>query len=345
MTNIIAKILRGRERYFKFFIQLFLGIVVLIVLFSKAGGENALRNISSIDPLLASLAAVTFIIASTLVGLTLFIALRLIHTNASILDSIMSSFSGQLVSDVSPARLGYFLTPFILNKRNGTPIESGMVGVTLTGVVNFFVKALLAIFAILYFTQRVCLEAWIVNSLVFGTLLLGIGGIGLAVLLWSDCAAHIVRKIVEFPLIGKFASNIIVVFEGFQKEAIRAKRAVLPAALLITFSFIAGAWGVYFISLSLSIEKLSLLDCVFIHSLVNVFMYVPFTVAGLGIQESAYVILSTILGVPLDLALSLAVIVRILFTVTDVIGLPFLLTAGIKTVCEWSEKVYEKGRI
>jgi uncharacterized membrane protein YbhN (UPF0104 family) len=56
--------------------------------------------------------------------------------------------------------------------------------------------------------------------------------------------------------------------------------------------------------------------------LTAVFMYVPITFAGLGLQEAAYVFLLTNIGAPLEIALPFALLVRLLAVSTDLIGLP-----------------------
>jgi hypothetical protein len=62
--------------------------------------------------------------------------------------------------------------------------------------------------------------------------------------------------------------------------------------------------------------------------LTAVFMYVPLTFAGLGIQEAAYVFLLTSIGAPLETALTFALLVRLIATTTDLIGLPPLIKTG-----------------
>jgi uncharacterized membrane protein YbhN (UPF0104 family) len=61
-------------------------------------------------------------------------------------------------------------------------------------------------------------------------------------------------------------------------------------------------------------------------------MYIPVTIAGLGVQETGYVLLLTSLGMPFDTAVAFALLARVLFTGTDIIGLPALMKVGFKNI-------------
>jgi hypothetical protein len=69
-------------------------------------------------------------------------------------------------------------------------------------------------------------------------------------------------------------------------------------------------------------------------SFASALTYVPITIAGLGVQETGYVILlSLLLGLPISVVdprlLAFALITRALFTGTDIIGLSPLIKVGI----------------
>jgi len=69
----------------------------------------------------------------------------------------------------------------------------------------------------------------------------------------------------------------------------------------------------------------------FILSLVSAFNFIPITVAGLGIQETGYVILLGLMGVSLEKAVAFTLINRLLFMTTDMIGLVPLIKIGFKS--------------
>ena len=66
-------------------------------------------------------------------------------------------------------------------------------------------------------------------------------------------------------------------------------------------------------------------------SIGSALMYLPVTIAGLGVQEAGYVIiLQTVFKIPMSEALAFALIARALFTGTDIIGIFPLLKIGLK---------------
>jgi hypothetical protein len=60
-------------------------------------------------------------------------------------------------------------------------------------------------------------------------------------------------------------------------------------------------------------------------------LYIPFTIAGLSVQETGYILLLTLLGRPFETAVAFAINTRALFTGADVCGLPALIKVGFKT--------------
>ena len=81
--------------------------------------------------------------------------------------------------------------------------------------------------------------------------------------------------------------------------------------------------------------KLHLIDFFFIAAFASVLTYIPITIAGLGVQEAGYVLLlHVLLGLPLSAInprlVAFALITRVLFTGTDMIGVSPLLKVGLK---------------
>jgi len=68
-------------------------------------------------------AILALIIGFMMIAFALYISLRNMGLKTHLKDTILASFGGQLLSDVTPARSGYFLTPFLLKKLDGTPCQ------------------------------------------------------------------------------------------------------------------------------------------------------------------------------------------------------------------------------
>jgi uncharacterized membrane protein YbhN (UPF0104 family) len=102
----------------------------------------------------------------------------------------------------------------------------------------------------------------------------------------------------------------------------------MTTSVLIISSVFIFAIGILFLSNAVDMPQPSFVDLFFMGPLAAVFMYVPVTFAGLGLQEAAYVFLLTSIGSLEPNALAFALLVRVLFIITDLIGLPALIKTG-----------------
>jgi uncharacterized membrane protein YbhN (UPF0104 family) len=248
---------------------------------------------------------------------------------------IMASFAGQLLSDVTPVRSGYFLTPVFLKQLADIPVEKGMTGVLATGGINAFVKVVVCLIGLGYFTSFLPLPPEITNSLLVGIIVLLIAGVFLMLLMWDKRFSKLVAKLERIPLIGKKLTKFTEVFSNVQKEGRKIKYSLIFVAALILLSILANATALYLIFYGIWYPSLHLIDFFFIAAFASVLTYIPVTIAGLGVQEAGYVLLLQILlRLPLSSInpnlVAFALITRALFTGTDIIGVSPLLKVGLK---------------
>jgi len=312
-------------------IQLGIGVAILFWLLQIADVSKVLPILLTVNPLSLALASTFFIIASTFVALALYVSLRSFSPSIPIRKVVMASFAGQLLSDVTPIRSGYFITPLILNRLCGISIEKGIVGVLVTGAINSLVKVVLAGMAVAYFMRFLPLHPTLISALMTGMCFLLIGGFILLALMLERRILKL--KIFErIPFVKDILPKLVEIFSRVQDEGQKVKGIFLHVALLILLSVVANATALYFICAALWLEPLSLIDFIFMVTLASCLMYVPITVAGLGVQETGYVLLLLLLGIPLEKAVAFALLTRALFTGTDVIGLPILIKVGFKKI-------------
>jgi uncharacterized membrane protein YbhN (UPF0104 family) len=283
-------------------------------------------------------AALFFVVSSTIVGLALYVPLKQSDPTVPVGKVVMASFGGQLLSDVTPARSGYFLTPVLVNRLAKVPIEKGMTGVLATGAINALVKAAVCLIGLAYFISFLPLPASVINSLIVGVAILLVAGVFLLLLMWEKRMSKVVAKIEGLPLIGKKLHKITEMFTDIQQQSGKVKRSFGVVALLILASLIVNAAALYCVFVGLwHSPALNLLDFFLLASFASALTYVPITIAGLGVQETGYVLLlQLLLGMSLTVIdpklLAFAFITRILFTGTDVIGLGSLIKVGLKTI-------------
>jgi uncharacterized membrane protein YbhN (UPF0104 family) len=287
------------------------------------------------DAVFVLAAASLFILSSTLVALALYVPLRQSNPKVPIGKVVMASFGGQLLSDVTPARSGYFLTPIFVNRLANVPIEQGMTGVLVTGSINALLKATICLLGLGYFISYLPLPTSVVYSLIVGVAVLLIAGVFLLLLMWEKRMSKIVAKFEKLPLIGEKLHKVTEMFANIQQQSIKVKRSFGLVALLILASLIVNATALYCVFIGLwHTPALGLLEFFLLASFASALTYVPITVAGLGVQETGYILLlQLLLGMSLTVIdpklLAFAFITRILFTGTDIIGLNPLIKIGL----------------
>jgi len=317
-------------------IQLIIGLAIMLWLLQMANSSEVFASILQVN--LGNLvgAAVFFITASTFVALALCTTLRNSNPAVPLKKMMMASYAGQLLSDVTPVRSGYFMTPIFLNELANIPVAQGMTGVLATGGVNSIVKVAICIAGLGYFARYLSFPVEITNSLFIGIGVLLSAGALLLLLLWDRRFSKIATKFERIPVIGKELSKIIEVFGNVQQEGRKLRKSLIFVGILIFLSVLANGAALYLLFNGVGYHSLSLLDFFFIASFASVLTYIPVTIAGLGVQEAGYVLLlNLLLGMPLTTVnpqfIAFALITRALFTGTDIIGIGPLLRAGFQS--------------
>ncbi len=320
----------------KIVIQLIVGVAILLWLLQLANSGEVFAVILQFNPINLIGAIAFFITASTFTALALCTTLRRSNPTAPLWKMIMASFAGQLLSDVTPVRSGYFLTPVFLNQLANIPVEQGMTSVLATGGINSLVKVIVCLIGIGYFASFLPLPAEITNSLLVGIVVLLVAGILFLLLMWVKRLSKWVAKFEKIPLIGKSLSKFTEMFSNVQNEGQKIRYSLIFVASLVLLSLLSNATALYFVFYGIwHYPSLHLLDFFFIAAFASVLTYIPITIAGLGVQEAGYVLLLNILlGLPLSSVnpslVAFALITRALFTGTDIIGVSPLLKVGLK---------------
>jgi uncharacterized membrane protein YbhN (UPF0104 family) len=317
-------------RKLKVFIQLMLGLAILVWLLQLADATKILMTIMKVDLFYIAASTAAFIVASIFVAFALYVALRRIGTRTNVRNALLASFSGQLLSDVTPARFGYFLTPFILNRMDQTSVESSMAGVVATGAANLLVKAVLSAATLAYFMLLFPFEQEILNVLLIGISLLVAAGLALLALLRGRRMPTVFKSLTRIPVIDRALGKFVVTLDNIQAQAEAVSGSFSWIILLIVLSIATNAVALFFIWEALLPGSLSLFHFLMIVPLVSAFNFVPITIAGLGIQETSYVAFLTLFGAPIETAVAFTLINRLLYTATDVLGLPPLLKTGAR---------------
>lgn len=313
-------------------IQVTISLLILFFLFRGINFEQTIEVLASIDIPLFLSAVLFFIFSSLTVGLALHTTLSSCGVSIPVKSSIFASYGGQLLSDITPAKTGYFATPLLLRELRQVPMEKGLMSVMAMGAVNFFIKAIFSAIALLYFLNIIppeIMDPSLSTGLIIGIGLLLIGGIGLAILVWTNYFPNFVKKLERIPYLGKIVVRFEPALKLFRNDQSLLKKSIKTTALLIISSIFLFTVGILFLSNAVNMPQPSFVDLLFMGPLTAVFMYAPIALAGLGLQEAAYVFLLTSIGAATPNALAFALLVRILFISTDLVGLPVIIKTGI----------------
>ena len=319
-------------------IQVGVSILILIFLFQNVNLTETYNILSSVNLFILAASIVFFILSSLSIGFALHGALKATGVVPPLRTTQLANFGGQLLSDVTPAKSGYFATPVLLNQLKAVPIEKGLMSVMSVGAINFFIKAAFSTTALIYFLNRINMETTMTNGLIIGISILLAGGIGLSIIIWTNYLSNLIHKLSKLPLIGGLIRKLNSIRALFSKDKTALHKSTKTTIASVIVSILLSAASLYLLAQAIGLSQASFQDLLFMGPLTAVFMYVPITIAGLGLQEAAYVFLLTNIGAPLETALTFALLVRLLAITTDLIGLPPLLKTGTKLLRTFIKK-------
>ncbi|MCW4018888.1 MAG: flippase-like domain-containing protein [Candidatus Bathyarchaeota archaeon] len=306
-------------------VQVAVSILILYLLFRSVNLAETYKVLSQVNLPLLGVSVVFFILSSLAIGFALYGALKAADAAPPMRTTQLANFGGQLLSDITPAKSGYFATPILLNQLKAVPIEKGLMSVMSVGAVNFFIKAVFSTIALIYFLTRISIDAYMMNAMLIGITLLLAGGIGLTVLVWTNFLSGVLQKLSKLPLIGVVIRKLESIRATFAKDKTAMRKSAKTSIASVIASVVLSGISLYILAQAIGLTQPTFQDLLFMGPLTAVFMYVPVTFAGLGLQEAAYVFLLTNIGAPLEVALPFALLIRILSVTTDLIGLPPLI--------------------
>jgi uncharacterized membrane protein YbhN (UPF0104 family) len=317
-------------------IQVAVSILFLYLLFRNVDLAQAQQILTTTNLPLLAVTVVFFLLSSFAIGIGLQSALKATDAAPPFRTTMLANFGGQLLSDVTPAKSGYFATPVLLNQLKAVPIEKGLMSVMAVGAGNFFVKAIISSIALLYFLYRIpatVMDSTITNALIVGIVILLVCGVGLTVLVWTNYLSGVMQKLCRLPLIGQVIKKLQEIRTLFSKDKAAMRKSLGTIVVSVLGSVVFSGISLFLLAQAIGMTEPTLVDFLFMGPLTAAFMYVPITFAGLGLQEAAYVFLLTGISVQptliLPFAVTFALLVRLIAVTTDLIGLPPLLkTSG-----------------
>lgn len=312
-------------------VQFILGVLIIILLLHQANMAETFEVLLKAELKHVVIASFLIVTASMMIALSFYFILTFLKYRVSFSSCVQANFAGQLASDLTPGRAGYFITPFVMGVLSKTPAEPCIVATVVSGMVDFFIRAFLTVISIIYLfgpVKSISGVPWIVAASV---LILASSAVFLAMLLWSDKLRRLIIRLRGFRRIGRFLDPYVARFENFQKEGAKVKTSLVPVVFTMSLTSLFDSMALFFFSLSVGVNLHPVLF-IFIYSLVSSFTYLPLTLAGLGVQEGVLAALLQLFNVPLSHGMSISLLFRFFYTVTDFIGLPAILKTGLSTI-------------
>jgi uncharacterized membrane protein YbhN (UPF0104 family) len=306
-------------------VQVGVSFLILYLLFSNVNLGVTIHNLSQVNLPLLLLSVAFFIFSSLAIGFGLHGALKAADAAPSMGATQFANFGGQLLSDITPAKSGYFATPVLLNQLKAVPLEKGLMSVLSVGAVNFFIKAAFSGIALFYFLNRITVDAPMTNAMLLGITILIASGVGLAVLVWTNRFRSLFLKIARLPVVGNLIQKLCDMREMFSKDKASMRKSVKVIVASVIASIFFSGISLVILAHAMGLIQPTFVDLLLMGPLTAVFMYVPVTFAGLGLQETAYVFLLTNIGASIEVALPFAILIRVIAVTTDLIGLPSLI--------------------
>jgi len=320
------------NRWAWFSIQVFIGALMLALLLYFADFERVMRVIFQADAGYVLMAALTFILASVFAGYSLFILLERMGYSPSAFKTVMVSIAGQLISDLTPARTGYFVTPMLLGGELGVNFEDGMAAIVFTGAVQAFASVIMGGIAIVYFSSYIGSGAELIALFVFGLLPVALMGLALVSVIHHTWLTKLIERAKNVPFIKPRTEQVRQAIAAFQRSGRRVTGAAVQVAFFLVVAQALNSVALYLLALSIGVMQVSPFGFVMTYAIAGFSMYAFVTIAGLGVQESMYALLLGLLGVVLDKATAIAMLARFFFTVTDFVGIPFLARLGVRSI-------------
>jgi len=310
-------------------LQLALGTLMLLLLVWYIGAKNLALTLTEADWRFLGLALLAYLLMNLLFAYRMKYVLKTLGRNVTFTQALTAQYGGMLASDFTPARSGYLIVPVILNGFN-VPLESGFSTVLGCQSVEFMIKMVTGLLAILYLIYKASITQELILTLGLGVALMFLGGLILALTMWSKHVFKLLTSLQTKPVIGKPLKLLLRKASPFQAESQKVKPAIPVITALTLTSWMVKGLEWYFIGLALKIFQVDFIGFLLLHPLVTALSFVPLTPSGLGFQEGAVVGVLYLLGVSLEPSLAFALLARLLLVLEDAVGVFPLSKTGIK---------------
>lgn len=305
---------------YRMILQVIIGIVIIGIILYKIGIYDVISALKNTVPFYFIMACLAYLCLNLTLTSRLSFLLAKIGYKIKFVTVFFSHVGGMILSDITPGRSGYFLTPSILKKKAGTPITDGMACIFAPQAIELILKVVGAFAAIIYISSISGIRRDILISVGIGAFFLLFAGIMMLVISWKDenVSLNFLKRI---PFLKNFTDKIL----PFKERSIAIKGSMNAILLLTVTGWFFAALHWFYLGKAIGIE-LPYYVFFLLHPLLSVLMFAP-TPAGLGVMELGTIGVLSIFGVPVDLAAAFSILVRASMVLVDLMGLKAVLSS------------------
>ncbi|MDY6966161.1 MAG: lysylphosphatidylglycerol synthase transmembrane domain-containing protein [Halobacteriota archaeon] len=302
-------------------VQLTLGVLIIALLFWRLDAEEIMGIFREIDLKYFISAAGAYLCYNLIMTLRVSYLLRQVGRDTDH-TVFFAHMGGMLASDITPARGGYFILPYILKRSGQSDITDGMAAIVAPAGIEFILKVVGGFFGIMLLVSTTEMGRSVLISLsLAGILFLTIGSM-MVITMWSkeSFSATILSRI---PFIGRFQENYMRLKGRSLK--IKSSADVIVATSVVCWVILGLQW--FLIGRSLGID-LPFYVYFLLHPLITLLAFVPLTPSGIGVMEGGAAAVFYLLGVGSGVGLAFSLLVRVNSILIDLIGLRSISTIG-----------------
>ena len=279
-------------------VRVAIGITLVLLLFFFVSPSAVIQSLRSANPFFLIYAVLVYALSFLL--LTTRWRLIVAHMGGHIpLGEAYQAFAGGvLYSDFTPGRIGDFTRAILVKERIG--IHKGTISVFIDRYIDIIVLTGLGIVAVVIYSSRFAsilpIFALIVLVIIFA---------GVTILFLRNSWIFSLLQKIPFFNIPESASHLQKAFLEFKD----GKKVIVEGIILTLLTWITHALRIILITIGLG-YTLPLSDLFLILPLISALSLIPVTIAGLGLVEGGLMAVLAGYGIPLSVALSIAIIDR-----------------------------------
>lgn len=295
-------------------IQCLIGISIVAALLYKLNAREIFDVILKIDVRYFLLAAITYLLYNVLMA---FRVSYLLGKVGKVTDyHVFSAHMGAMMaSEVTPARGGYFILPYLLKRLNQSDVAEGMAVIIAPAGLEFILKVAGGFLGIILLFSSVGINRGILVSLFIAGIMCLAVGIVMIGTMWTkeSVSSNLLSKI---PFFGKFQKDYLRIKE--KSFMIKDSVHVIIGLYMVCWMLTGLQW--FFVGKSLGLD-LPFYVYFLLHPLITMLSFIPITPAGVGLMEMGATGVFYLLGVGTTVGLAFSLLARLNSISVDLIGL------------------------